>query len=196
MFREELSEQGKAEDQNIALWKRDHVVFLLGSGFPPEALEFRKKAGKALKDRGYDILVMGELDGAPTEDDSKELANEKFRRILKNYRPNLFLILVSQSLPAANGVTYEIATLIERHGIKKASSMIRMCAKKIKSDGDSDQSVINELISAVIHYMMYLQLLNQAGFKLDVIEEDFLWTATLEITKEPDEQLFDILIPS
>jgi len=55
--------------------------------------------------------------------------------------------------------------------------------------------VINELISAVIHHMMYLQLLNQAGFKLDVIEEDFLWTATFEITKEPDEQLFDNFIP-
>ena len=130
MFRKEFSEQGEAEDQNIALWKPDYVVFLLGSGFPPEALEFRKKAGKTLKNRGYNILVMEELDGAPTEGDSKELANEKFRRILENYRPNLFLILVSQSLPAASGVTYEIATLVERHGIKKASSMIRMCAKK------------------------------------------------------------------
>ncbi len=130
MFREEFSEQGKAEDQNIAFWKLDYVVFLLGSGFPPKALEIRKKAGKALKDRGYNIIVMEELDGAPTEGDSKELANEKFRRILKNYRPDLFLILVSQRLPAASGVTYEIATLVERHGIKKASSMIRMCVKK------------------------------------------------------------------
>ncbi len=130
MFRKEFSEQGKAEDQNIALWKLDYVVFLLGSGFPPEALEFRKKTGNALKDRGYSILVMEELDGAPIEGDSKELANEKFRRILENYRPNLFLILVSQSLPAASGVTYEIATLVERYGIKKASGMIRMCAKK------------------------------------------------------------------
>ncbi len=130
MFREEFSEQGKAEDQNIALWKLDYVVFLLGSGFPPEAFEFRKKAGKALRDRGYNNLVMEELDGAPTEGDSKELANEKFRRILESYKPNLFLILVSQSLPAASGVTYEIATLVERHGIKKASSMIRMCVKK------------------------------------------------------------------
>jgi len=129
MFREEFSEQGKAEDQNIALWKLDYVIFLLGSGFPPEALELRKKAGKALKDRGYNILVMEELDGAPTEGDSKELVNEKFRRILENYRPNLFLILVSQSLPAASGVTYEIATLVERYGIKKASGMIRMCIK-------------------------------------------------------------------
>lgn len=101
MFREEISEQGKAEDQNIALWKIDYVIFLLGSGFPPEALKFREKAGQALKDRGYNILVMEALDGAPTEGDSKELANEKFRRLLENYRPNLFLILVSQSLPAA-----------------------------------------------------------------------------------------------
>jgi hypothetical protein len=130
MFREEFSEQGEAEDQNIAFWKVDYVVFLLGSGFPPEALEFRKKTGKALNDRGYNIIVKEELDGAPTEGDSKELANEKFRRILKNHRPNLFLILVSQSLPAASGVTYEIATLVERYGIKKASSMIRMCVKK------------------------------------------------------------------
>ena len=43
MFREEFSEQGKAEDQNITLWKLDYVVFLLGSGFPPEALELQKK---------------------------------------------------------------------------------------------------------------------------------------------------------
>lgn len=78
---------------------------------------------------------------------------------------------------------------------EQLSERISHSAKKIKSDGDSDQSVINELISAVIHHMMYLHLPNQAGFKLDVIEEDFLWTATLEITKEPDEQLFDILIP-
>jgi len=150
MFREEFSEQGNAEDQNIALWKRNYVVFLLGSGFPPEALEFRKKAGKALKDRGYNVLVMEELDGAPTERDSKELANEKFRRILKNYRPNLFLILVSQSLPAASGVTYEIATLVERHGIKKASSMIRMCAKKGVDMNQVYPAYVRELKEIVI----------------------------------------------
>ena len=150
MFREEFSEQGEAEDQNIALWKIDYVVFLLGSGFPPEALEFRKKAGKALKDRGYNIIVMEELDGAPIEGDSKELANEKFRRILKNYRPNLFLILVSQSLPAASGVTYEIATLVERHGIKKASSMIRMCVKRGVDMNQVYPAYVRELEEIVI----------------------------------------------
>ncbi len=150
MFREEFSEQGEIEDQNIALWKLDYVVFLLGSGFPPEALEFRKKAGKALKDRGYNILVMEELDGAPTEGDSKELANEKFRRILEKYRPNLFLILVSQSLPAASGVTYEIATLVERYGIKKASGMIRMCAKKGVNMNQAYPAYVRELKEIVI----------------------------------------------
>jgi len=150
MFREDFSKQGEAEDQNIVLWKLDYVVFLLGSGFPPEALEFRKKAGKALKDRGFNILVMEELDGAPTEGDSKELANEKFRRILKNYRPNLFLILVSQSLPAASGVTYEIATLVERHGIKKASSMIRMCVKNGVDMNHAYPAYVRELEEIVI----------------------------------------------
>ncbi|MHA1587929.1 MAG: hypothetical protein ACTSV9_04030 [Candidatus Thorarchaeota archaeon] len=150
MFREEFSEQGKAEDQNIALWKLDYVVFLLGSGFPPKALEIRKKAGKALKDRGYNILVMEELDGAPTEGDSKELANEKFRRILKNYRPDLFLILVSQNLPAASGVAYEIATLVERYGIKKASGMIRMCAKKGVDMNQVYPAYVRELKEIVI----------------------------------------------
>jgi len=150
MFREDFSKQGEAEDQNIVLWKLDYVVFLLGSGFPPEALEFRKKAGKALKDRGFNILVMEELDGAPTEGDSKEPANEKFRRILKNYRPNLFLILVSQSLPAASGVTYEIATLVERHGIKKASSMIRMCVKNGVDMNHAYPAYVRELEEIVI----------------------------------------------
>jgi len=150
MFREEFSEQGKTEDQNIARWKLDYVVFLLGSGFPPEALELRKKAGNALKDRGYSILVMEELDGAPTEGDSKELANEKFRRILEEYRPNLFLILVSQSLPAASGVTYEIATLVERYGIKKASGMIRMCAKKSVDMNQVYPAYVRELKEIII----------------------------------------------
>ncbi len=93
---------------------------------------------------------MEELDGAPTEGDSNELANKKFRRILRNYRPNLFLILVSQSLPAASGVTYEIATLVERHGIKKASSMIRMCVKKGVDMNRAYPSYVRELEEIVI----------------------------------------------
>ena len=69
---------------------------------------------------------------------------------MTNYGPNFFLILVSQSLPAASGVTYEIATLVERHGIKKASSMIRMCVKKGVDMNRAYPAYVRELEEIVI----------------------------------------------
>lgn len=46
----------------------------------------------------------------------------------------------------------------------------------------------------IAHLHLILQL-QKVGFALDSIEDDFLWTATLEISTEPEDQIFDVLVP-
>ncbi|MFW9967082.1 MAG: hypothetical protein ACFFEA_08000 [Candidatus Thorarchaeota archaeon] len=71
----------------------------------------------------------------------------------------------------------------------------RIGGQSSTQDEDLVQTQLADMISAVIDHMQYLSRLHQAGFILDVMEEEFLWTATLDTTMEPDEHLFDILIP-
>ncbi len=59
----------------------------------------------------------------------------------------------------------------------------------------TEQDCLAATISAMIkhlHYMLYLQ---QFGFDLDLMEHDFLWTATLNVRKEPESDLFEVLLP-
>jgi hypothetical protein len=57
------------------------------------------------------------------------------------------------------------------------------------------QTKLAETIMAMISHLRYILRLQKVGFALDSIEDDFLWTATLEISEEPETQLFEILIP-
>ncbi len=58
-----------------------------------------------------------------------------------------------------------------------------------------DQTQLADAILELIAYLKYLLQLRKVGFALDLIEDDFLWTATLEISTDPTDQIFEVLVP-
>jgi hypothetical protein len=139
-----ISEKAIEEDQNIEVKRQDFVVLLLGYGYPQSALDLRLEAKNVLRTRGFEIYMMEEIETRP-----EETLNAKFRRILKEYSPSLFLILVSQEL-GATGASYEVALLVERYGQEKACKMIRICAGKRVKLGISFNRYITELDEIVV----------------------------------------------
>jgi hypothetical protein len=140
----EIIEKSSEEDQDIEVRKRDFVVLLLGYGYPEYALDLRIKAKEALRKRGFDVYIMREIETKPNES-----LNDKFRRILDEYCPQLFLILVSQEV-GATGVSYEVSLLVERYGRNEACKMIRICAGKRVDLRRSFNQYITELDEIII----------------------------------------------
>jgi len=139
-----ISEEAIEEDQSIKVEKQDFIVLLLGYGYPQSALDLRLEAKSALRTRGFEIYMMEEIETKPAE-----TLNAKFRRILKEYSPRLFLILVSQEL-GATGASYEVSLLVERYGQTRACKMIRICAGKSVKLGISFNQYITELDEIVV----------------------------------------------
>lgn len=144
MLPEGILEIGNREDQDIESKKPKFNILLLGYGYPDNALELREKACKALRARGYQIRIMREF-----KTKSKEKLNDKFRRILKEFSPKLFLILISQEL-GATGASYEVSLLVEKHGVKIASKMIRICVGEDLDLGISFNEYVTELDEVVV----------------------------------------------
>jgi hypothetical protein len=132
------------EDQDIEVKGHDFFVLLLGYGHPEYALDLRKKARDALRKLGFEVYLMRDIKTEP-----EESLNAKFRRILDEYSPKLFLILASQEL-GATGVSYEVSILVERYGQDKACKLIRMCAGKRVNLKISFNPYITELDEIVI----------------------------------------------
>lgn len=57
-----------------------------------------------------------------------------------------------------------------------------------------DQTPVDTILT-MIDYLHYILRLQKAGFVLESIDNDFLWTASLEISKELENHLFEILVP-
>ncbi|MFW9919698.1 MAG: hypothetical protein ACFFED_08875 [Candidatus Thorarchaeota archaeon] len=47
----------------------------------------------------------------------------------------------------------------------------------------------------LIEYLNYILELEQFGFQLDVMEQDFLWTATIDVNEHFDDELLEVLVP-
>lgn len=52
-----------------------------------------------------------------------------------------------------------------------------------------------ESIMTLIEYLNYILELEQFGFQLDVMEQDFLWTATIDVNEHFDDELLEVLVP-
>ena len=59
---------------------------------------------------------------------------------------------------------------------------------------DTTHSQLVESITTLIDYLRYFLELSQFGFRLEVMEQDFLWTATIEVNGHIDD-LFEVLVP-
>jgi len=66
----------------------------------------------------------------------------------------------------------------------------------LPEDIDDTCSQLVESITTLIDYLKYFLELQQFGFRLEVIGQDFLWTATIEINEHIDDDLFEVLVPS
>ena len=54
---------------------------------------------------------------------------------------------------------------------------------------------IRDLLNGMIQTLEYLLRLQDAGFSLDIIGQDCMWTAYLEFNDLPDQDFFNLLIP-
>ncbi len=51
------------------------------------------------------------------------------------------------------------------------------------------------LLSQAIAYLKYMQNLETIGFSLELVDQDWLWSAHRQFSKMPDQDFFEILIP-
>jgi len=58
-----------------------------------------------------------------------------------------------------------------------------------------DQTQLSDAVLSMIAHLHYILKLQKNSFTLELTDDDYLWTATLEINEEPEDQLFEILIP-
>jgi len=58
-----------------------------------------------------------------------------------------------------------------------------------------DQTQLSDAVLSMIAHLHYILKLQKNSFTLELTDDDYLWTATLEINEEPKDQLFEILIP-
>ena len=149
---EELLERARSIDSAVEAARKDFVVFLLGSGYPTRALELRKNAAEALKRRGYNIVVMEEVDSVPLDDSEKALINDKFWEVVNEYQPSLFLILVSQSKPPPTGVVYELGLLVGKYGREGAVRRIRFCIAEKVDRLEALPRYVRELLREIPEY--------------------------------------------
>ena len=61
--------------------------------------------------------------------------------------------------------------------------------------GDSTKLNNQETISTLITCLNYILRLHKNGFTLEAMGDDVLWTAVMELSLEPDFDLFEILLP-
>jgi len=111
-----------------------------------------------------------------------------------------------------------IATPLDISGIDSESGMPSLLFRNdwirilfVKQSNRSAHSIVVELsqpdridhtqikpefmISTLIIYLKYLLRLDNNGFELEIMQDDILWIATLEISVEPKMALFEILAP-
>jgi hypothetical protein len=54
---------------------------------------------------------------------------------------------------------------------------------------------MGEMLTDLMKHQQYLLRLKRAGFVLDVIRQDCLWTASGTFSDQPSKEVFDLLIP-
>jgi hypothetical protein len=57
------------------------------------------------------------------------------------------------------------------------------------------RELVDSLLSSMKKHLEYLERLLHEGFRLDLIANDCLWTASYEIRKSPEKEFFDLLVP-
>ncbi|MDP6613282.1 MAG: hypothetical protein QF673_04635 [Candidatus Hydrothermarchaeota archaeon] len=88
----DTAEEIAAIREKIEKYKGGIRVFFLGPGYPKEELELRKKMASELNREGYSVIVM---EAIPEWRDVT--VGEKFKAILEEHRPDLFICVFSSS---------------------------------------------------------------------------------------------------
>ncbi|MHA2273554.1 MAG: hypothetical protein ACXACI_16995 [Candidatus Hodarchaeales archaeon] len=65
----------------------------------------------------------------------------------------------------------------------------------LPSNINTTRKQLVESIVTLIEYLNYFLELEQFGFQMDVMEQDFLWTATIDVNEHFDDELFEVLVP-
>ena len=60
---------------------------------------------------------------------------------------------------------------------------------------DATQDRLVDSITTLIEHLRYFIELQYFGLRLDVMEQDFPWTATIEVNEHIDDDLFGFLVP-
>ncbi|MFW9908888.1 MAG: hypothetical protein ACFFEF_09965 [Candidatus Thorarchaeota archaeon] len=60
---------------------------------------------------------------------------------------------------------------------------------------DTPSNQLVESITTLIDYLRYFLELQKYGFRLEVMEQDFLWIATIDVHEHLDDELLEVLVP-
>ena len=116
---------------------------------------------------------------------SKSLASETMDNpevIFSLWQSDWVRILLVRNVENPNWTTLEI----------ESSLPARIQGEHKNAD---DGLEIRELLTGMIKTLEYLIRLQEAGFTLDIIGQDCMWTAYLEFDTLPDAALFQMLLP-
>ncbi len=68
-------------------------------------------------------------------------------------------------------------------------------AGECNSGSWDEKEEMEELLTDLIQHQQYLLRLKKAGFTLDVIRQDCLWTASGSFKDKPSREVFELLLP-
>lgn len=71
----------------------------------------------------------------------------------------------------------------------------RSTKSELIDDSSNDVSLSRNQLLECISYIEYMLRLEEAGFILEVVLDGCIWTARYSIRKNPDSQLFGIIVP-
>ena len=133
---------------------------------PYESRSFRSQVKEELKVNGYETKIMEELPEMETD----SALDEKFERIIKKYKPLLFIAFFHKDQPNMDGVIFEIGFISGHYGAtntrdklaflgdkgyswENASAYINSSLSKVRSNHYDEQCEYRKA-SRLIHYFV------------------------------------------
>ncbi len=121
--------------------------------------------------------------------DSPSMQNESGEFVSPLIQTTSLRILLIRTFTEPDVVTVEVEVWLPGRHANNSS------IKSNHSGASPENENLSSTLSQMITYLQYLHRLNQAGFALDVIKHDCLWTASQAFEKLPSREMFELLLP-
>lgn len=123
----------------------------------------------------------------------------KASSLREGYRQAIASPLTISEIDSENGKHYIlycndwVRIILVRRTIDTDSTIEVELSSPEKKSNDQNTPRIN--LSTMIAYLQYIRSLHDNGFEIEAMEDDILWVASIQISREPELELFETLLP-